>query len=106
MVQNRRGKFIRDFFEFNSDKASISIDEVESKEEVFKRFSTAAMSCGSISPEAHEAMATAMNTIGAASNSGEGGEDPARFGTIKNSKIKTSCFWKIWSYTWILKKCK
>ena len=88
MVQNRKGKFIRDFFEFDSDKEAISLDEVESKEDIFKRFSTAAMSCGSISPEAHEAMAMAMNTIGASSNSGEGGEDPARFGTLKNSKIK------------------
>ena len=88
MVQNRKGKFIRDFFEFNSDKKEINIDKVESKEDIFKRFSTAAMSCGSISPEAHEAMAMAMNTIGASSNSGEGGEDPKRFGTLKNSKIK------------------
>ena len=46
------------------------------------------MSCGSISPEAHEAMAMAMNTIGGMSNSGEGGEDPKRFGTLKNSRIK------------------
>ena len=45
------------------------------------------MSLGSISPEAHEAMATAMNTIGGMSNSGEGGEDSKRFGTIRNSKI-------------------
>ncbi len=88
LVENRGQKFIRDFFEFNSDKAAISIDEVESKEEVFKRFAAAAMSCGSISVEAHEAIAVAMNTIGAQSNSGEGGEDPARFGTLKNSKIK------------------
>ena len=46
------------------------------------------MSLGSISPEAHEAMAITMNTIGGMSNSGEGGEDPKRFGTLKNSKIK------------------
>ncbi len=88
LVENRGQKFIRDFFEFNSDKQAISIDEVESKEDIFKRFAAAAMSCGSISVEAHEAIAEAMNTIGAQSNSGEGGEDPARFGTIKNSKIK------------------
>ena len=88
IVKNRKGKFIRDFFEFDSDRKSIDISEVESNEEIFKRFAAAAMSCGSISPEAHEAIAIAMNTIGAASNSGEGGEDPARFGTIKNSKIK------------------
>ena len=88
LVSTRDKKFIRDFFEFNSDKKSISIDEVESLESIFKRFATAAMSCGSISPEAHEAMAIAMNTIGGSSNSGEGGEDPARFNTLKNSKIK------------------
>ncbi|WP_320034609.1 glutamate synthase large subunit [Halarcobacter sp.] len=88
LVETRDKKFIRDFFEFNSDKEAIDVSEVESKDEIFKRFATAAMSCGSISPEAHEAMAMAMNTIGGMSNSGEGGEDPARFGTLKNSKIK------------------
>lgn len=88
LVKNRDKKFIRDFFEFNSDRKPIDISEVESKEEIFKRFATAAMSLGSISPEAHEAMAVAMNTIGGMSNCGEGGEDHARFGTIKNSKIK------------------
>jgi len=88
LVNKRDKKFIRDFFEFNSDKKSIDISEVEPLADVFKRFATAAMSLGSISPEAHEAMATAMNTIGGMSNSGEGGEDQKRFGTIKNSKIK------------------
>jgi glutamate synthase (NADPH/NADH) large chain len=88
LVANRDKKFIRDFLEFNSDRKPIDISEVESKETIFKRFATAAMSLGSISPEAHEAMATAMNTIGGMSNSGEGGEDAKRFGTIRNSKIK------------------
>ncbi len=88
LVNNRDKKFIRDFFEFNSDRKAIDVSEVESVKDIFKRFATAAMSCGSISPEAHEAMAQAMNTIGGMSNSGEGGEDPARFGTLKNSKIK------------------
>jgi glutamate synthase (NADPH/NADH) large chain len=88
LVEDRKGKFIRDFFEFSSDKESISIDQVESKEDIFKRFASAAMSCGSISLEAHEAMAIAMNTIGGMSNSGEGGEDHARFNTNKNSRIK------------------
>ena len=88
LVETRDKKFIRDFFELNSDKKAISIDEVESKEEVFKRFASAAMSCGSISVEAHESIAVAMNTIGAKSNSGEGGEDPKRFNTLKNSRIK------------------
>jgi len=88
LVDGRDKKFIRDFFELKSDKQAISVDEVEPLSEVFKRFSTAAMSLGSISPEAHECLAEAMNTIGGSSNSGEGGEDAVRFGTIKNSKIK------------------
>jgi glutamate synthase (NADPH/NADH) large chain len=88
LVENRDKKFIRDFLEFNSDRQPIDINEVEPIENIFKRFATAAMSCGSISPEAHEAMAMAMNTIGGMSNSGEGGEDPKRFGTLKNSRIK------------------
>jgi glutamate synthase (NADPH/NADH) large chain len=88
IINKRDKKYIRDYFEFNSQKESIALDEVESKEEIFKRFATAAMSLGSISPEAHECMAEAMNTIGGMSNSGEGGEDAVRFGTIKNSKIK------------------
>jgi len=86
---NKRGlKFIRDFFELKSDRKPISIDEVEPKEEIFKRFASAAMSLGSISPEAHETIAIAMNRIGGQSNSGEGGEDPERFGTQRVSKIK------------------
>ncbi|MDD2698871.1 MAG: glutamate synthase large subunit [Arcobacteraceae bacterium] len=88
LIEGRDKKFIRDFFEFKSDKKPISLDAVEPKESIFKRFASAAMSCGSISIEAHEAIATAMNTIGAQSNCGEGGEDAARFNTIKNSKIK------------------
>jgi len=88
LVDKRDKKFIRDFFELNSPREPISIDEVEPASEILKRFSSAAMSMGSISPEAHEVLAEAMNTIGAKSNSGEGGEDPKRYGTIKNSKIK------------------
>jgi glutamate synthase (NADPH/NADH) large chain len=88
LVDKRDKKFIRDFFELKSDRDAITVDEVEPLSEVFKRFSTAAMSLGSISPEAHECLAEAMNTIGGSSNSGEGGEDEVRFGTIKNSKIK------------------
>ncbi len=88
LVNKRDKKFIRDFYELKSDKAPVSIDEVEPLSEIFKRFSTAAMSMGSISQEAHETLAVAMNTIGAKSNSGEGGEDPARYGTMKNSSIK------------------
>jgi len=86
---NKRGlKFIRDFFDIKSDRKSIDISEVEPKEKIFKRFASAAMSLGSISPEAHETIAIAMNRIGAQSNSGEGGEDASRFGTERLSKIK------------------
>ncbi|GIT99645.1 glutamate synthase large subunit [Sulfurovum sp. TSL6] len=88
LVNHRDKKFIRDFYTLKSDRDSISIDEVEPLSEIFKRFSTAAMSMGSISQEAHETLAVAMNTIGGKSNSGEGGESPSRYGTEKNSAIK------------------
>ncbi|WP_324170603.1 glutamate synthase large subunit [Sulfurimonas sp.] len=88
LINNRGLKFIRDFFDLKSPKKAIDISEVESKEEIFKRFASAAMSLGSISPEAHETIAIAMNRIGAQSNSGEGGEDKERFGTERVSKIK------------------
>ncbi|WP_028863818.1 glutamate synthase large subunit [Psychromonas aquimarina] len=71
---------LRSQFEFvPSAEGPISIDEVESSENILKRFATGAMSFGSISHEAHSTLAIAMNRIGAKSNSGEGGEDPARF---------------------------
>ncbi len=84
--ENRKPAFIRGCF--NLKRNPIPIDQVEPVEEILKRFVTGAMSYGSISKEAHEALAITMNTIGGRSNTGEGGEDPARFGTIKNSKIK------------------
>jgi glutamate synthase domain-containing protein 2/glutamate synthase domain-containing protein 1/glutamate synthase domain-containing protein 3 len=82
-------KFItlRNMLEFTKAEP-ISIDEVEPIENIMTRFATGAMSYGSISGEAHETLAIAMNRIGAKSNTGEGGEDPKRFGTEKNSKIK------------------
>ncbi len=85
---------LKDLLEFVYDPAgSIPIDEVESIEDIRVRFTTAAMSLGAISPEAHEALAIAMNRIGGKSDSGEGGEDPQRFtpydnGDWANSKIK------------------
>ncbi len=79
---------LRDELEFNYINKAISIDEVESVGSIVKRFKTGAMSYGSISKEAHETMAIAMNTLGGKSNTGEGGEDDSRFGTIKNSAIK------------------
>ena len=88
LINNRGLRMVRDFFELKSDKEPIALDKVESKEAIFKRFSTAAMSLGSISPEAHEALGEAMNKIGGMSNSGEGGEAPDRLKTNKNSRIK------------------
>ena len=85
---------LRGLFEFDtSTRTPISIDEVESISSIVKRFSTGAMSYGSISQEAHETLAIAMNRLGAKSNTGEGGEDPSRFtpeanGDSKRSSIK------------------
>lgn len=72
--------FIRDFLDFKKSEP-IPVDEVEPEESILKRFVTGAMSFGSISREAHEALGIAMNAIGARSNTGEGGEDAERFKT-------------------------
>ena len=66
----------------------VPLEEVEPAEEIVKRFQTGAMSYGSLSKEAHETLATAMNRLGGKSNTGEGGEDIARFGTERNSAVK------------------
>jgi glutamate synthase (NADPH/NADH) large chain len=79
---------LRDLLEITSDRSPIPIEEVEPIESIMKRFIGAGMSVGALSREAHETIAEALNSIGGKSNSGEGGEDPARYGTIKNSKIK------------------
>ena len=86
--QNRNLATLRGLFEFKLAENPVPIDEVESIEEILKRFSTGAMSYGSISLEAHETLAIAMNRLGARSNTGEGGEDAERFGTERNSRIK------------------
>jgi len=88
MVETREPVYIRDFLDIKSDKEPISIDEVEPASEIVKRFVGAAMSIGALSPESHEDIAEALNTIGAKSNSGEGGEDKKRNKTIKRSKIR------------------
>jgi glutamate synthase (NADPH/NADH) large chain len=88
LLDGRGFKFIRDALAFNSPNQPIPLDEVEPVEAITRRFDSAAMSLGALSPEAHEALAEAMNLIGGASNCGEGGEDASRFGTLKNSKIK------------------
>lgn len=88
LVNDRAPTHFRDLLALKPDSKAISVDEVEPAEKLFPRFDTAAMSIGALSPEAHEALAIAMNRLGGQSNSGEGGEDPARFNTEKNSKIK------------------
>ena len=88
LVNERPAAALRDLLDFSSDRQPIPLDEVESAESILKRFDSAGMSLGALSPEAHEALATAMNRLGARSNSGEGGEDPARYGTERTSKIK------------------
>lgn len=88
LVNERPIATIRDLLGFKAGLKAISIDEVEPAEHMFPRFDSAAMSLGALSPEAHQALAEAMNELGGRSNSGEGGEDPLRYGTIRNSKIK------------------
>jgi len=82
---------LRGLLEFRFDETqSIDIDEVEPASEIVKRFATGAMSFGSISQESHEALAIAMNRLGGKSNTGEGGEDPARFNPLPNGDSKRS----------------
>ena len=90
MVDNeRRPHTLRGLLDFNTENVTpVPIDEVEPVSEIVKRFKTGAMSYGSISQEAHECMAVAMNRLGGKSNSGEGGEKPERLGTERNSAIK------------------
>jgi len=88
LVNNRPVTVMRDLLKLKGGRKPIPIDQVEPVENITKRFDTAAMSLGALSPEAHKALARAMNRLGGRSNSGEGGEDPARFGTDEVSKIK------------------
>ena len=78
-LQGRPATALRDLLDFKSDRLSISVEEVESVEDIVKRFCTGGMSLGALSREAHETLAIAMNRLGGKSNSGEGGEDPVRF---------------------------
>jgi glutamate synthase (NADPH/NADH) large chain len=89
--QAERLMTLRGLFAFKEGlREPISIDEVEPVSEIVKRFSTGAMSYGSISGEAHETLAIAMNRLGAKSNTGEGGEDPERFEVLPNGDSKRS----------------
>ncbi|MEU4211521.1 glutamate synthase large subunit [Streptomyces sp. NPDC026206] len=87
--QSERLMTLRGLFSFTSDRPSIPLEEVEPVSAIVKRFSTGAMSYGSISQEAHETLAIAMNRLGAKSNTGEGGEDPDRlYDPTRRSSIK------------------
>jgi glutamate synthase (NADPH/NADH) large chain len=89
--QSKNLMTLRGLFEFNTSvRTPISIDEVESVSSIVKRFSTGAMSYGSVSQEVHETLAIAMNRLGAKSNTGEGGEDPSRFVPLENGDSKRS----------------
>jgi len=93
--QTTQAYTIRGLFDFNYTRPSISIDEVEPIENIFKRFATGAMSFGSISHEAHSTLAIAMNRIGGKSNTGEGGEDEIRYQTMANGDSMRSAIKQI-----------
>lgn len=87
-VNARPAAMLRDLMSLKKAEQPLPLEKVEPNSDLFKRFDSAAMSIGALSPEAHEALAMAMNRLGGYSNSGEGGEDPRRFGTDRNSRIK------------------
>ncbi len=88
LINYRSPVMMRDFLQIKSPRTSLSLEQVEKSEAIFRRMDTAAMSLGALAPEAHEALAIAMNTLGGRSNSGEGGEAQERNGTLKQSKIR------------------
>ena len=88
LVNERPVATLRDLMRTRPAGPAIPIDDVEPIEAILPRFDSAGMSLGALSPEAHEALAIAMNRMGGRSNSGEGGEDPARYGSERRSKIK------------------
>ncbi len=88
LVNQRPIANLRDLLGFKNNITPVDLEKVEPIEDILKRFDSAAMSLGALSPEAHETLAEAMNRLGGRSNSGEGGEDPKRYNTLKSSKIK------------------
>lgn len=84
LLQNRPPTALRDLLKLQSSRAPISMDEVESIENILQKFCTGGMSLGALSRETHETLAIAMNRIGGKSNSGEGGEDPVRFKVLSD----------------------
>ena len=87
-VNGREPAALRDLLALKTAATPLPLDDVEPVSAIVRRFDSAAMSLGALSPEAHEALAIAMNRLGGRSNSGEGGEDPARHGTERRSRIK------------------
>ncbi len=105
--QSRERYTIRGLLRFKGGRAPVPLEEVEPVEAIMRRFCTGAMSFGSISKEAHETVAIAMNRIGGKSNSGEGGEDPARFvpdanGDLRRSAIKQVASGRFGVTSWYL----
>lgn len=95
MANEERIGFLRNLFEFKKAERKVPLEEVESVDLIVKRFKSGAMSFGSLSKEAHETLAIAMNRLGARSNSGEGGEDPARYTPEPNGDNKKSAIKQI-----------
>ncbi|MCO7224079.1 glutamate synthase large subunit [Pleionea sp. CnH1-48] len=87
-VNQRKPLALRDLLTLNFSDKALPLDDVVAAKDLYRRFDSAAMSIGALSPEAHEALAIAMNRLGGFSNSGEGGEDEARFNSLRNSRIK------------------
>jgi glutamate synthase (ferredoxin) len=83
-LHNRPVTALRDLLDFHSERSPIPLEQVESVNDIVKRFCTGGMSLGALSREAHETLAIAMNRIGGRSNSGEGGEDPVRYNVLND----------------------
>jgi glutamate synthase (ferredoxin) len=88
LVNGRAPMEVRDLLELRTAAEPVALEEVEAAESIVRRFSAGGMSHGALSAEAHQTIATAFNNLGARSNCGEGGEDPARYRTERNSRIK------------------
>src|SRR5690606_12650437 len=88
--ENKKHLMLRSLLDFKKDAPSVPLEEVESVSSIVKRFKTGAMSFGSISQEAHESLAIAMNRLGGRSNTGEGGEHPSRFQPDENGDLRRS----------------
>lgn len=95
LTNEERMTFLRNLFDFDETRTPVPIEEVEPVESIVRRFKTGAMSYGSLSKEAHEALAIAMNRIGGKSNSGEGGEDPSRYVPDENGDLRRSAIKQI-----------